>query len=413
MSKHVGLIFITVLLLCDRGRAGTAVLPKGIWTASFRTGVITEITNKYSADGQLSSIGRLNQDFDSAKIAQYIPEFADLVRILDEEVSGHYDIGSAIRVGTLEFDANPSVNYFAPILGYGITDKWTLAVGVPIVNVVADPVIVQGKKNNAREVRELMSDRMGELSPRADDAFDQLETTSLVSAFHQYMSDKGYDPISARDYTVVGDLQVLSLHELYSDQHWAVVHEINLNLPTGEKDDPNDFLDVPLFGQTSIKFAMNQDYRLTAKWNLTSQVGYKWRFADKIDKRVPEHKEDFLPGPERTETVTRRLGDEVNLHLGSNYQVTRYINLGVNYMLTHKWRDKYSGNRGYDYSLLSRESDKYSHVVQGTAWFSTVHSFLAKEFSVPLMVGYAYSDVVAGSNIERALWHEIRFHSFF
>src|SRR5690606_7565164 len=111
--------------------------------------------------------------------------------------------------------------------------------------------------------------------------------------------------------------------------------------------------------------------------------------------------------------VKRDLGDVVTIGGSTNYWFTKFLNLGAGYDFSYKNQDSYSGARGYDYSLLSRNTESNWHRISGVATFSTVNMFFDKEFVAPLMLSYSYSDIVAGTNVDRQVIHEMNFKMFF
>ncbi len=408
------IISILCLMSADAiAGSNSAVLPQGVWHPSIRYGIMSEVTNKYDNSGSLQSISRLNQSFDGKSLAKNVPSFLSLKKLLDETFpNSRYS--EQLYVGALEFEADAAVQYTAPVLAYGVSKRVTMAIGVPIVNLKAQVNAYQTGVNNARAIRNLISaNGTKNISENLDRGLTELENANLIQKYEASLEAKGYIVPRKVDKTVVGDMQIASVYQYYEDKRWTLSEQTILNLPTGPEDNPDDYLDIPIFHQTYLKFDFKQDYRMTRNWNVGSLLGYTWKIPDTAEKRVPKDENDTLPDADRKERVNRDLGDVFTLGGSTNYWFTKYLNLGTGYDYSYKTEDKYSGARGYNYSLLSRNTEADWHRIFGLVTFSTVEMFMDKEFAAPLIITYMYSDIVSGTNVDRQLTHEFALKMFF
>lgn len=405
---------ITILAVSKaHSQSSSAVLPQGVWHPSLRYGIISEVSNRYDNTGAYQSVGRLNQVFDGQSIGTFVPEFQQLTNFL-EATYPNSNYVDQLFVGSLEFEANAVAQYTAPVLAYGVSRRLSVGVGIPIVNLQAEVVATQTGASNVQALRnELSQNGLIELNPQLAQGFNDLENANLVESFHNTLRQKGYVVPNAVNRTVVGDIQLVGVYQYWENKKWTLYQQTTLNLPTGPEDNPDDFLDIPVFHQTWLKLQFHQDYSLTRKWTLGSHAGYTWKLPDTSLKRVPENENDMLPDASRKERVSRDLGDSVNVGLSSNYWLTHYLNLGGGYEYTYKNSDDYSGTRGYNYDLLSRDTESDAHKISITAQFSTLNWYFTNQFQVPFILSYGFSDVVAGTNTDRQLTHEMQLKMFF
>lgn len=412
-ARFIILCMILLGTSLSMAASNTAVLPRGVWHPSVRYGIMSELTNKYDNSGSLQSIGRLNQAFDGESLARQVPEFSKLATLL----SGTYpnsNYAEQLSAGALEFDANADIKYTALVLAYGISPRITLAAGVPIVTINAQVSAYQTGINNARAIRnQISADGIQSISPDLDNGLTRLENADLVLEYEKALESKGYVVPRSANSTVTGDLMLAVIYQYWENRRWTFSEQTTINLPTGPEDNPDDFLDIPVFHQTYIKFDFKQDFRVTNNWSLGLLLGYTWKIPDTAVKRVPKDENDILPDADRKERVNRDLGDVITIGGSTGYWITNYLNFGTGYDYSYKSADTYSGARGYNYSLLSRNTESNWHRVYGVATFSTVQMFMAKEFAAPLIVSYMYSDIIAGTNVDRQLTHEFTLKMFF
>ena len=70
MYKFVLIFF----LICSDAFAQTT-LPKGVWHPRFILGNVKEISSEFNNEGELNSIGRFNQTFNSDFLKKHFPKF--------------------------------------------------------------------------------------------------------------------------------------------------------------------------------------------------------------------------------------------------------------------------------------------------------------------------------------------------
>lgn len=403
------LLFLFCFGFLSVGQAmdSVSVLPRGIRSPSFRFGVIGSLDQKYSSDGNLMYLEDLNAvEFDAKALVKVQPRVQQLVDLLNQ--FGRQELGNKLSMGVLRPHIEPEVRYFAPLFAYGLTNKVTVALGLPIVTYKNHIGLTQYGSN----INEIYN-QVANLSSTLDDAFRQL-TRSLVSSVNDELSSKGYKPLVDRNETFIGDLQIASIYRFYDSLDWSVGLKTFLSLPTGPKDDPDDLADVGAFGETSIEPQIISVYHATKSWDLAAKASYRWTAPDRLVQRVPVNAEDSLPGLDRKENVYRDTGDVVSLGSSTTVKFDRRFSSAVGYEFEHRIEDSYSGNnRGWDYSLLSRGSEMERHRVRFALDYSTVEAYAAKESAIPFVISYEFSDIVKGYNTERRTINELWMMMFF
>jgi hypothetical protein len=186
-----------------------------------------------------------------------------------------------------------------------------------------------------------------------------------------------------------------------------------LTLPTGPKDDPDDLVDLNIFGKTNFQTMLFTNYNFVRWMELGVGIGYTWGITDDIVKRVPRSEDDALPPESTKETLDKDPGDAVNVQFASNFITSDYIHFGFGYEWNDKKADKYTGHRNLRYDLLEKDSNTKSEVAKFKLTYSTLNGFLQGTEKIPYSVVYAFADTVRGENIEREMTHELLLKFYF
>jgi hypothetical protein len=401
----VGLILAAGLQA--RALDSSDVLPAHINSPSVRIGYISGIGQRYTGNGSLMSLTDANSiTFDAKKLVSIEPRVQQLIAVLNQ--FGQQQMGSALTLGTLHINIEPDVNYYAPIHAYGITDKWTVAVGVPIIHYKNNIGLSQEGSN-----LEAIQAQAGGISPELDSAFDELHA-GLVQSAQKELSGKGYKPLQNVDTTFIGDVQLVSLYQVFNNKRTALLTKTTFNLPTGPKDDPDDLTDLSDFGQTSISEGAVLTYMLTPKLRLSGLLTGTYGLPDKIDKRVPTSPDDSLPDISTKQNVNRQIGPSVSVGASTMYWFTQRWSAGAGFDIMTKAADKYWGSlRGSRYDLLQADTNQTSERIRLGVSYDTISAYLAKSAFMPAMISYTYSDTIAGVNIARQTIHELWLTMFF
>lgn len=404
---HAIFIFPMTIFGVDRA----LVLPKGVNHLGFRYGNINALGDRYFNDGQVyNTADRYSQALDLEKILKVAaPEtklrIQDLINTLNQMAG--YDMGSQLHPGTLRFEAEANIQYYAPVYARGITNRWTLGIGIPIVQYRSNLRVKQSESNF-----EYFKQQFGGLNPAIYDGLVEFEQ-GVIKAFYETLETNGYEKPTSHQQSFIGDIQILSMHQIAKTKRFSTLLEAVLQLPTGPKDDPDNFLDLSNFHQTGIGVGLIQDFFIAKTWSLTGSASYFARLPDQSEKRVPLDEDDVLPGPESKETVHRDLGDTITLQLNTQYEWNDYFATALGVESNFKGRDNYSGSSQRSYYLLSEDTQSEWHRGIVNIEYSTVKSFLKGISTIPYGIMYEFSDYFAGRNVERQQLHEIVLKMYF
>lgn len=395
------LITLLLTLVPIAGHAySTETLPTGVRSAQLQMGWIGGLNQTYASNGGLYSLGdQKSITFDAATLARVNVEAQTLISALNAFGSG--SLGSKIHLGTLRIDTRPEVKYTAPVLAYGINDRWTLGFGVPLVQ-YRNTISLGSEKSNLEYYRQLTG---------LNEQLDRALNIDLVAEAQSTLASKGYRTLSDRDESYLGDLQVALLHGFNAWTNVEFRHQMTLVLPTGPRYDADDLMSLNQFGRTSIENSLVFGVPLAGRWTFRGYGSLLVPLPDQVTMRVPKDELDTLPDSSQKQDVTRVLGVRRSLGGELELQVSRALSIGGGYEYAMKDQDRYSGDGRTD--LLSKDTSATAHRVRGTVMYSTVPAFKRNEIAVPAQAALDISDTFAGLNVERQTKAELTLMLFF
>ena len=407
--RAITLAFIAALSVSSRpaiAMDSTQVLPESINSPSIRMGIVSGIGMKFMSSGDLMTLSDYNSiEFDAKALAQFEPRVNQLVAVLNQ--FGPQRLGDELSLGVLRVNTVPEVRYFAPVYARGITERWTLGFGIPIVTYKNKLSLTQTGSN-----LDAMRAQFGDASPTLNEAFEQLNI-NLATTAHELLAKKGYRALTDRDETQVGDLQLVSILQFAKREKSSAQFKTILSLPTGQGNDPDDLADLGTFGYLAIENQILGNYVIGGRWQVAAKGGFRYTFSDRVTRRVPLNEEDTLPDQNTKEQVSRQTGGAFFAGGSLTYAATETVDLAVGIESTRKAADNYSGKLSNRYDLLGRDTESSSDRMRLGITYSSVEKFLAGQAWLPTMIAYEFSDTIRGLNTERMTVHEIWLQLFF
>jgi hypothetical protein len=173
-------------------------------------------------------------------------------------------------------------------------------------------------------------------------------------------------------------------------ERWIHSIQFGLSLPTGRLKSPQELTQVDA-GSGSYDLSLNAitNFRPLPRWLLSATAGGTYRFWGSRTLRVKKSAEVLLPGPEDEERVAQKLGNKWVTSLGTQWDLSDSMNLGVDYEWNWKLADRYEGTQAnHDYSLLSLDTQSTSEALQLSYSWNSIQSFLKQNALLPLQVTF-------------------------
>ena len=392
---------VLLTLLPDLARAqDTETLPSGISSPQIRVGIVSGLGETWGSDHNLYNLGETRSvPFDAQTLAKVNSQAQALINALN--LLGTQGLGSQINLGTLNVNTTPQVNYFAPVFAYGLNDKWTIGVGLPVVN-YQNHIQLSSSGSNLDFYRQ----QLGDIP-----AINNLQNINLAVEAQKVIVAKGYLPLQDRNETYLADAEIALMHRLPDYDQWSFMHSITLTLPTGPQYNPDDLMALNTFGRTSITNGLVAAYQVRPRWNLIPYASLDTPIPDRVSRRVPTSEDDLLPDADTKQTVTRYLGMTTTVGGDVKWDATNNWQFKTGTAFAWHAEDVYEGSGRMD--LLEENTDSYVQIVKAGISYSTITAYKQKLAKIPSKISLEISDTVDGRNIERQLRTDITAMMFF
>lgn len=413
-SQSIRIAVVLIATLCAFSVAplrafamdSTELLPESVNSPSVRMGVVSGLGMRFLGNGDLMTLSDIHSiEFDTKTLVAFEPQVKELVTVLNQ--FGDQKLGDQLSLGTLHVNTEPEVRYIAPILARGITARWTVALGFPVIT-YKNRISLTASGSNVGEMRKAVGNGAVELNR----AFDRLNVNLATSA-QEVLAKKGYRTLGDRDETQLGDIQVASLMDVGKTENISAQLRTVVSLPTGKGNDPDDLADLGAFGYTSIENILVGNLVLSGRWRLAAKTGYRYTLPDSVVRRVPADEDDTLPGMESREGVERRTGGAYFVGTSATYSILESLTAGAGYEIARREADVYSGTGTRRYDLLGKDTRAGSDRIRLGLTYSSVELFMADRAWLPTILAYEFSDTVSGFNTERMTVHEVWLQLFF
>lgn len=386
------------------------VLPRGKFRITARPTIVI-FDERFGPDGGTEPIGI---DFDDRVVDRSV------VPLLDQLERAFALPEGSLNAGRTSFDARATSVVLPLALEYGATNKLSLGVMVPVIhnrvkvdfslsggNVGLNPVRGQaafGPLAALPAVPVFFSGMdVGALLGRGPSGiiFPQVRPASTADA-HFALQDPAFGfsarPLKTFDETNLGDIEIGAKYLFYRSKIARMAFTAGVRLPTGEVDDPDNFVDIGFGdGQTDIEFRYHLDYFPSKRFwfNFTSR--YNIQLPDEEVKRVPKAVDAPLAPLANKIKVDRDLGDSIDLELSSKFLLNKLWTAELQFNSFFKGADDIEGDRPLPFSSLIDESRAEFQRAGAGLKFSTIPLVLEKKMRYPIDLKLFYFNTFAGS----------------
>jgi hypothetical protein len=372
----------------------TGTLPKGVRNVRL-SGFTTEITDKYTGAGNVEPLASaFNKPVTWKQLTDAQPagfergQFRGGLRSLG--------INMDQVVGESRGVVNTRVTTTLPVLAYGVTERLTVGLAVPIVYSNVNVDTGWSASSSFQATLDKLSRGGFYNKVLANEAKLQNVVATKIASY-------GYKPLENETRTDVGDVTVAAKYLTYKNEKVALAVAPRVVIPTGRKADVDKLVDVaPGDGQWDVGVSAVADYFHSGAITFNTSAGYMHQFESNKAKRIPASADESLSA-DIDPFVREKLGDIASAGLGARYAIRELWTLGAAYNFQYKFRDAYYGGAYAPerYNYLSEGTEQNMHTATVGASFSTIPLFRSKRFAVPMEAGLNYSTVFAGRNVSR------------
>jgi len=370
------------------------VLPKGVFYFSVDGFISRPITKRFNADGDKEPLATdFNTTLDSSV-------FSDL-----SLVEAGFGMTEPASFGTTNVDFTRNIQIYNFYLAFGVTDKLSIGVNIPYWNQSVD---VQASLDNSTATVGFNAFVPGGVAPLTVPGTRDPTTEDIQNL----LVSEGFDRVEDWSDSSFGDVIAGAKYQYHQSKNWRLAAAGGVMFPTGTWDDPNNLVDNNTgWDAWGLRIRLHQDYlnHITGDWQggrrtlspgeylINTTLGYDVIFPDTKPFRVCDVHTPVCPDFDAN--VERDTGDILEAGLSGVFGVgTEGLSVGAFYTYSHKMKDKFHGNLGFDYDLLAIESDYRSHIVELKLSYSTIPRYIDKTFPVPMTVSLRYLERVAATN---------------
>lgn len=382
-------------------------LPKGVRNINLK-GVFASASEKYNTYG--NPVGLSDPMYTNVT-------FGDLIIGKDDGFDKAGIISKMQLVGATEEtilgettgDINVKPTVTVPVFAWGITNKWTAAIAVPIMkySLNVDSGIRQTNADIYNKVQtELMNDGLHAEREELNRKF----AAPLQAKVIEY----GYKPLANEEGTKLGDIALVNRLKAWEDKNNALTLTGAIVLPTGKELDPNKIVDVPGGdGQTDIVVGLNHDFYFAKYFTFSSGLSYTAQLSDTVERRVPIQRKSTV-SKDRDNNIDRNLGDITTAQMASNVNYRGY-SFGMGYTFSYKSGDKYTGDiyEQTRYDWLGKDSVQNMQALTAKIGYDTITLFKEGKFIAPLAISLTHTRVLDGKNMVNDPLTVLDFNMFF
>ncbi len=382
-------------LFSPMGVDSASVMPKGI--RSFRlAGFTSEIQDKYDASGSVQPLANsFNKPFTWNKLINSRPDAGERGYLRGGLQSEGINLDSPI--GDSAGLVNARLTSFVPVFAYGITDKVTLGMGLPIV--YSRTHVATGSSFNATGQANLNT-----IMASGNGARVASYSGLLANVVNTQIAAYGYKPLESEEHTDIGDLTMGLKILVLQKSKFALVLAPKVVAPTGREADVDKVIDLaPGGGIWQTGLSTIGEYTATSKWSLVSSAGYTHQWVADKAVRIPRTGDESI-SPDVDHRVHKKLGDIMGVAAGTKYKFTPLLTGSLGYSLQYKEQDRYEGGKYTPerYGYLEQNTWQNMQSVVASISMSTIPLFQQKKFAIPGDASFSLASVIEGRNVSNA-----------
>jgi hypothetical protein len=370
------------------------VLPKGVRNLNYKAAV-TSVDSIFNNSGSKATLADpMFLDITFGDIILGKKNDFDKAAVKAKMLAVGADENTVIAKSTGAINAEVTVQ--VPILAWGITEKWTAAVAVPIKtqSISIDTGVIQTNDKIIKALRnKLALDGQGKEIEELD--------RKLADPVKSKAEELGYEAILRNEKkTMLGDIKLVNKYKVLENESNILTLSGEITLPTGETSILDRVVNVPGGdGQTDLGASVTHDFKFAKYFTFTSNFAYTVQLADTVERRIPEQYKSAASGDIDTNT-SRNLGDILSLTFAPSVNY-RGASLAVGYSFNYKQADTYSGSlyESQRYGWLAKNSQQTMNAFMGKVGYDTITLYREGKFPLPALISLTHTQIMSGKNV--------------
>ncbi len=409
-SKLHKLLFIYFLLLSSTSAVAQYynTLPQGVRL----------FVNKY-VQSQVSS--SFNKSQSEAPYSYKIQTDIETLEKIDDEklkkalalISPYQDAYNQISLGTHQIEANADVKVNAYALGYGITNKITAYVGIPVFDAKVNLDYTRVNNGTLDQVAATLQNKYGDdwaqtLGNIVENLYD-IDAGVIQSGL---VNGMGYEELGSWNGQGLGDTEIGIMYNFLNRPTYGFMLTVGTIAPTGYVDDPDIIQDIGFGdGQWDAFMEFGGGKKLNSYTILDSWLRYTYQFSSEKTLRIPYSSQTNIS--DRKGNFNEKLGNKLTYSLGATQIFSDWFSVQSSYLYNQTEKARYESEYKDANKYLAQNTESHSHNIKLMAQLSSVKLFQQEEFMIPAKFSFSYQQMISGKNTPKADILELEFRMFF
>lgn len=385
----------------------TAVLPSGVRNLNLKN-VSTSMSQKTDDDARSESLAAPLQK--PLKFKDILKNESGLKRTQLAAFLQNEGLKAEDSVGDFQADLNASVNVTALVMAYGLSDRVTLAVGVPYYQAASD--VQMAFTSNAGADRFLTALRNPNTLNSTESAVEAGEKLNdAVNRLNKKLRDNGYAALSPWHREGLGDTTIAAKYRYLDQDIVKSALTTGLVAPTGMADNPDILTDIP-FGddQWDVFTQLSVDEHVTPQVFFNQYAKYTYQAPGSHVMRLKTAEE---PIEVASADVRFKLGDKVESGASLQWEQDNGVVSGIGGQYVRKFGDRYQTGDQLAKHELEWEKDQEGRYAEVQLGYSTVQAYKRQEFPVPMKLSTEYKHLLWSRNMPLSHLWQIDLNMYF
>ncbi len=347
-------------------------------------------------------------------------DIENLETLDDERVQGvlevfkdYPDAYNLISLGRYKLEASAQVEVNAYAFAYGINNRLTAYIGLPIYDAKVKLDYRTVKKSTGAEVSDALIQEYGDDYAQAlGQVVDQIYSIDAGVIQSAFVNNLGYQELGDWQGSGLGDLEFGLFYNFLRESKYGAYAKLGGVAPTGYVDNPDIIQDIGFGdGQWDSYLEVGAAYRVLPKLFLEAETRYTYQFSSEKRLRVPLSAD--IPLSEETATFEEKLGNRYDTYLRATINATDWLSIEPAMIFTYTEKAKYDSSNSSANRILALNTESNSRSFRVDAKITTANLYLMNKFPIPTQLTFSAQNMIEGKNVAKTDLVEFELRMFF
>ena len=320
---------------------------------------------------------------------------------------------SQLSLGTHKLDAEANINVNVYAAAFGITDRITAYVGLPIydakVNINYKTVKGSSQEDVAATLQEIYGDNWAQTLGNIVEKVYDIDGSTIQSGITNAL---GYDELGSWSGQGLGDTELGLIYNFHKQDGFGLALKYGVIVPTGYVDDPDIIQDVGFGdGQWDTFLEFGGGKSLTDRITANAWTRFTYQFSSEKELRVP-YSGDLSISDEKA-TFSEKLGNKYLIGFDTEFIVNDWINITPSFIYEYTEQAVYESSNSQANKWLGQDTESNSQSFRIMTQLTSVGLFQQNKFLLPGFLNFSYQNTFRGQNTPKVDMYEIELGMYF